>query len=73
MSYQGHKNRAHWSVALWIANEEGLYRLALECLKETRTLDQAAERFLEAVGATETPDGAKYSKSAVRAAIRDLN
>lgn len=29
-SYNGWKNRQTWNVALWIGNEEGLYRAAVE-------------------------------------------
>lgn len=61
-----------WNVALWIANDEGLYRMALEAIRQTKTLDQAAERICEVLGGKQTPDGAKYSKTAIRAAIRDL-
>ena len=68
----GYKNWTHWNVALWIANDEGLYRMALEAIRKTKTLDQAAERICEVIGGMETPDGAKYSRTAVRAAIRDL-
>lgn len=70
----GHKNWNHWNVALWIANDEGLYR---EARMRTRhlTLDEAAENLaldLDEAGITHTPDGAPYSKTAIRAALRDL-
>jgi hypothetical protein len=32
--YQGHKNRNYWNVALWLGNDEGLYRFALDCYKQ---------------------------------------
>ena len=28
--YLGHKNKNHWNVSLWINNDEGLYRTALD-------------------------------------------
>lgn len=31
--YQGHKNWNHWNVSLWINNDEGLYKLARECIR----------------------------------------
>jgi hypothetical protein len=30
MSYNGYKNWETWNVALWFANDEGLYRAAME-------------------------------------------
>lgn len=70
--YNGHKNWNHWNVSLWIHNDEGLYRLAAEQVAGCRTRERAAENIvheLVSVGITHTPDGAPYSKSAVRAAL----
>ena len=75
MSYNGHKNWNHWNVSLWISNDEGLYNLARENIRQARTKDQAAEYLLETLhscGVTETPDGAPYTKSSIRAALVDL-
>lgn len=36
-TYQGHKNRNHWNVALWINNDEGLYRLAQDCIRRAQS------------------------------------
>ena len=33
MSYNGWKNYQTWNVALWIDNDEGLYRAAVEFMK----------------------------------------
>lgn len=69
----GYKNWAHWNVSLWINNDEGLYLHALELIRGDKlTHYAAAERMLEnlhAMGITHTPDGAKYSKTAIRAAM----
>ena len=70
MSLNGHKNWNHWNVSLWIANDEMLYRLALDCMRDNG-LDEAARQFLKAVG-RKTPDGAPYSKTSVIAAMRGL-
>lgn len=73
--YQGHRNRAHWNVALWIGNDEGLYRLALDCLRGRKTKDEAAKAMLAALreaNITHTPDGAAYSVTAIRAALAGL-
>lgn len=69
--YNGHHCRNCWNVALWIANDEGLYRFALECRARARNATQAARDMLESLP-TRTPDGARYTLSAVRAAILGL-
>lgn len=72
--YNGHKNWNHWNVSLWINNDEGLYNLARRACK-TYNKDYAARYVLESlvyVGITETPDGAPYSFSSVRAALRGI-
>ena len=72
--YQGHKNWNHWNVSLWINNDEGLYNLARECIRNSQsrvTSDRAraVRDFLALVGAEKTPDGAPYTASSVRAAM----
>lgn len=74
--YNGHKNWNHWNVSLWIDNDEGLYNLAKECIRATRTLDAAATMFMGAIAlghSAKTPDGAPYTKTSVRAALRGLS
>lgn len=72
-NYNGHKNWNHWNVSLWIDNEESLYRLAQEAIRTNRAFGRsnraaAVDWFLRSVS-DKTPDGAPYSKSAVRAAM----
>lgn len=65
----------YWNVSLWVSNDEGLYNLAVECLRSAPNRREAAEDFLQALkntGVTHTPDGARYSKSAVLHALRGL-
>jgi hypothetical protein len=71
-SYQGHKDWNHWNVALWIGNEEPLYRMANELVGSERTLDDAARKRLERLPA-KTPDGARYTFTSVRAALAYWN
>lgn len=74
-TYNGHKNYAYWNVALWIGNDEGLYNMVWEHIRRSRTKDEAARRIVEDLadmGIEKTPDGARYSISAVRAAIVGL-
>ena len=70
MTYNGHKNWAHWNVALWIGNDEGLYRLACDAVKTTTSRKRAALKLVRYLPAR-TPDGARYSIAAVYAALDD--
>ena len=74
--YNGHKNYNFWNVSLWLANDEGLYEMARSFIRRTRTLDDAARAifvWLRESDLTETPDGAPYSISAIRAGIAGLS
>lgn len=66
--FNGHKNWNHWNVSLWINNDEGLYRLAMNCISSTDNRDEAAAKMLRSVS-KKTPDGAPYSKTTIRAAM----
>lgn len=80
--YNGHHCWNCWNVALWIGNDEGLYRYALECKRQPvntthedkrPSLNISANRFLSIVGqGTQTPDGGRYTYKAVNAALADL-
>ena len=81
-AYNGYHCWNCWNVALWIENDEPLYRAALEC-KRTPALTVgggvpsmrlATTRFLrDVVGeGARTPDGALYTFKAVRAALAGL-
>ena len=70
--YNGHKNWNHWNVSLWINNDEGLYNIAREFVRRSRNRQIAAEAMLsdlQELGYRETPDGAPYSVSSIRAAM----
>lgn len=73
--YNGHPSWAYWNVALWFGNDEGLYRMALDYIRQCKTRKEAAEALVAALadaGFTHTPDGARYSVSAVRHALTGL-
>jgi len=75
MTYNGHKNWNHWNVSLWINNDEGLYNLARSCVRNSRSKDRAAEVMLDALAEmeiTQTPDGAPYTKTTIRAAMVEM-
>jgi hypothetical protein len=70
--YNGHKNRAHWNVSLWIGNDEGLYRMALDYIRRCDNKREAAEHILnhlQQCGKVQTPDGYRYNVTNIRAAI----
>lgn len=66
--YQGHRSKPAWNVALWLFNDEPSYRLVQRLVRQSRTLDEAAERLLRELPAR-TPDGYLYTKTTVRAAL----
>jgi len=73
--YNGHKNWTQWNVSLWLNNDEGLYRTARAFKRHNRTAKDAAEAMqthLLMAGIRETPDGAKYSVTALEAAMRGI-
>ena len=64
-----------WNVGLWIANDEGLYRFALDCIKQSQGRKQAAEMMLEGLHECnnyKTPDGAVYSVSNIQKGMVEL-
>lgn len=71
MKFNGHKNWNHWNVSLWINNDEELYRMARRFARSMGR-DKAAQALLDelaGIGITETPDGAKYNKTSIKAAM----
>lgn len=79
MTYNGHPNWSQWNVALWIANDEGLYNMAREYIRGARreraSRESAAEEMLSDLnvsGITHTPDGARYTKTSILHAMRGL-
>lgn len=62
MSYNGWDNRATWNVALWVDNDEGMYRerMALVARSGGQLTAWDAERFVRDM----MPDGTPDMKSA---------
>jgi hypothetical protein len=74
-TFQGHRSRNAWNVALWINNDEPLYRLAQSCIKAGRDRrDAAALMFntLRDLDRTKTPDGAPFTKTTILEAMRGM-
>ena len=73
-TYNGHRSWNAWNVALWIGNDESLYRFAIECIKginnNKRGLAFATRRFIAGMGNCKTPDGAIYNPLSVKLALQ---
>ena len=67
--FNGHKSWGHWNVALWISNDEPLYRLACGALRRSRGDVQAAAAELVECLPASTPDGAPYTHETIAAAM----
>ena len=68
--YNGHKNYNAWNVALWLSNDEGLYRLACDCIRRSNNRLEAISKLMDYLP-EKTPDGVKYTKTNVRLALVD--
>ena len=58
-------------MSLWINGNEGFYHCARELTREIGA-DKAAEQIAQAMEGLKTPDGAVFSKTAIRAALRGI-
>jgi hypothetical protein len=70
--YNGWKNRQTWNCALWIGNDEPLYRSAVSFMNEYKGRAPYAA-FIKSLGAEDdqTPDGIAWISS--RISFRELN
>jgi hypothetical protein len=72
MRFNGHKNWNHWNVNLWLTSDEDFYHIMLGHIARAKTKNQAAKNMLEQLqymGLYETPDGAPFSVSSIRATM----
>ncbi len=69
--YQGHRSWNAWNVSLWIANDEPMYRWAMELL-ERRNAASAARAMIQDLAGQRTPDEAPYTLTSVREALAGL-
>ena len=75
MKFNGYKNWNHWSISLWINNDEALHHEALRLCNSCNRAEASEKmlRLLHNMDIYETPDGAKYSVSSIRAAMVGIN
>lgn len=69
--YQGHKDWDHWNVSLWVGNDEGMYRWAVDLVTEYGQAE-AARLMAEDLAGQATPDGAGYTVERLYAALDEL-
>lgn len=73
-TYNGWKNRQTWNIALWIGNDEGLYRSAVEFMRKY-TGRRPYSAFIEWAGMADdrTPDRIAYNGSKLdRVALNEM-
>jgi hypothetical protein len=71
-AYNKYKNWNHWNVSLWLMSDERLYRRVEQAVSQLSTLDEAASDLAWQLKGQHTPDGAPYTFTSIRAAIRDM-
>lgn len=69
--YNGYRSWNEWNVALWINNDEALYAQAHH-LARIHGIGKAAYMLLWELEGQQTPDGANYNISGIRAALRGI-
>lgn len=72
--YNGYRNYNEWNQSLWINNDEGLYNLALEFVRlyGAKKSPEMILQALEDMGSVRTPDGVRWTKTGIRAAITGI-
>ena len=64
MSYQGWSSRISWNCALWIQNDENLYRFCRSLKHNNITKWDEVSRLLTIqFGSSVTPDGCAYAQA----------
>lgn len=71
VKYQGHRSWNAWNVALWIHNNEPLYRAAVD-LCQRHGVRNAATMLAIHLEGQKTPDGARYNLTCVREALKGI-
>ena len=61
--YNGWKNRQTWNIALWINNDESLYRIATGYVKQAKRISYISFVKYAGLQGTCTPDRIKFDGS----------
>lgn len=71
--YNGHRSWNCWNISLWIANDESIYRFAMDCIKQANhDCHKATRLFMRSFAGQRTPDGAKYNALSVKKCFEGL-
>jgi hypothetical protein len=70
--YNGHRSWNAWNVALWLNNDESLYREMLHYIKTAKNKNQAAARMARDYAGHTTPDGGRYNPTVIREAMAGI-
>ena len=71
-NYNGYKSYNQWNCALWLNNDEGLYRRVKIYIEMYGKAGAANMMYTQDLAGTCTPDGVKWSKAGIRAAMVGL-
>ena len=72
-TYNGYKNRQTWSCALWISNDEGLYNLAREYVKNHSDTRKLYSNFIRSCGMEHDNNSDGYKWLSTRIDYKEMN
>lgn len=70
--YNGHRSWRAWNVSLWFNNDERLYATMQRAICSHPNKDAAARYLARVLEGNRTPDGAPYTYSTIRLAMRGV-
>lgn len=56
-TYQGHKDKGHWNIALWLFNDYGLYQLVEEVRERFKSRREQARYLMSMLAGEKRPTG----------------
>ena len=69
--YNGHRSWNSWNVSLWLNNDEKLYK-EIQALLNRYGTEKTIQLIAFKLEGLKTPDGAIYSKIAIKDAIKGM-